>query len=183
MFPHNTSPVSSSYPISCSPRSSSSTNSSMNSTPTSSPGSSLRYSSHLSSSAASSLLALYPSPCSYGTDRQSCAFPAWPKGSSLSSLDDDESSSYISDADLFFDPVESVSCNPAFAVGCLPSSPDPYAMVRVRDARRAPPKEFLMAAQETTTTSAKPKKRRRSSAGKKVRRSSDHMSPIVEAPE
>jgi hypothetical protein len=155
----------------------------MNSTPSSSPASSLRYSSqHLSSSAGSSLLALYPSSCSYGTDRQSCAFPAWPKGSSLSSLEDDESSSYISDADLFFDPVESVSCNPAFAVGCLPSSPDPYAMVRVRDARRAPPKEFLMTAQETST-SAKPKKRRRPSAGKKVRRSSDHMSPIVEAPE
>ncbi|KAH0536396.1 hypothetical protein FGG08_006721 [Glutinoglossum americanum] len=156
----------------------------MNSTPSSSPGGSPRYSSqfsHLSSSTSSSLLALYPSSCSYVVDRQSCAFPAWPNRSSLRSHEEDESSSYISDADLFFDPVESVSSNPAFAVGCLPSSPDPYAMVRVRDARRAPPKEFLMAAQETHTV--KPKKRRRSSTAKKVRRSSDHMSPIVEAPE
>ncbi|KAI9866872.1 MAG: hypothetical protein M1813_000814 [Trichoglossum hirsutum] len=157
----------------------------MNSTPSSSPGGSLRYASNLSSSTSSSLLALYPSSCSYVADRQSCAFPAWPNRSSLHSLEPDESSSYISDADLFFDPVDSVSSNPAFAVGCLPSSPDPYAMVRIRDARRAPPKEFLMVAQENnnaTATTSKPKKRRRSSTVKKVRRSS-HMSPIVEAPE
>ncbi|KAI9807033.1 MAG: hypothetical protein M1825_005750 [Sarcosagium campestre] len=109
----------------------------------------------------------------FSTDGRSCAYPAWPAGSCLRPNGEPQTSSYISDADLFFDegPEDTIATS------------DIVVSPRIRENRRhapAPPTRCVeFALPQAKHSQPKPKKRKRSFPKNKPLMV---MTPIRESP-
>ncbi|KAK2627979.1 hypothetical protein QTJ16_002625 [Diplocarpon rosae] len=128
-----------------------------------------------------------PSASSSRSQSTSCAFPSWPRRSSLSSNsscgDEPQSSSFIiSDEELFpcvFDDAEH-DCTPIATPNISRSPASPH---RMGEARIVVDNGSLMRELMAQEKAKKERRRRRSSSSKKSRSgsgSSKHMSPILE---
>ncbi|KAI9716665.1 MAG: hypothetical protein M1812_005203 [Candelaria pacifica] len=133
-----------------------------------------------------------PLSSSLPSNKSSCAFPSWPKRSSLHSLHCDQASSYISDADLF--PPEPVAQLSTFEnelsihdivamrlVEEIPAATDVPALVPDGPSRSVT--ERLLALRDGSRSSRRPKNGKRKTSERKSRRRSGNMAPIEEAVE
>jgi hypothetical protein len=124
-----------------------------------------------------SIYSVSPTSSSESTTQASCAYPSWPRRSSLSGSDDEErATSFISDDDLFpevFDDSES-DCTPV-ASPCQ----SPQNVMRETQLLSRSTVRDLVAMQQK----AQKKRRSSSSSSRKSRRCSKPMSPIQEAVE
>ncbi|GAB1313239.1 REJ domain-containing protein [Madurella fahalii] len=156
---------------------------------TSSSYSSSSFTSYSSYSSRSSPMDIAPSPFSTRGPDASCAFPSWPRRSSLCEYDasEERATSYISDEDLFpqdfEDDVRSESSHGSPSPIQSPPAPvltevDIMELQRERAAYQREVMKLLLSEKERRRQQAK---RRASSSSKKAKSKLTAMTPIAEA--